>query len=235
MSNTENQPAAPTDIIFQGILAFLLPFFLRPAFGDAGNAALTIIQLVEAYNAATPRELDLAGQIVILSTAAMDSLRRSAAPDLPDNKVLRYRASAASLTRSAARLQKTLDALQKARDPDRKPIRAFAQKTAPSEPVTPRPVVPSSQPAPQPAPQPTQAAPVPPRTDIFRRENPAASDPVMEAMQLEAHTAIKALQAQNASLTSVAFPVIPDPAMAATAATQAAMASAGYKTAAPPR
>ena len=243
MSSTANQPATTTDVIFQGILTFLLPFFLRPACGDARNAAMTILQLIEAFDAATARELDLAGQILILSTAAMDSLRRSAAPDLPDTKVLRYRASAASLTRAAARLQKTLDTLQKAHEPDRKPIRDVERKAAPADRAAPRPVAPSSQSAPrQPAPspqtvpqqaaQPTRTAPTPPKPDSMRREHPPLPDPAIEAMQIEAHAAITPLKARTASLTSVAFPVIPDPAMAATAAAQAAMAQAGFKTAA---
>jgi hypothetical protein len=146
-------------------------------------------------------------------------------PDLPDSKVLSYRASAVSLTRSAARLQKTLDTLQKSRDPNQKPIRAFTKRPAHTQASAPQ----------EAKPAPAQAAPIPPKTARPPSANPAIPDPIIEKMQLNAHTAIKALQAQNVSLTSVAFPVIPDPAMAAKAAAQAAMASIRHKTSGPPR
>ncbi len=237
MSNpvpAEEAPQTSTDVMFQGILALLLPFFLPSAYGDVHAAGMTIIHLIEAFNAATPRELDLAGQIVILSSAATDSLQRSMTPDLPDNKVLGYRASAVSLTRSAARLQKTLDTLQKSRDPSEKPIRAFIQEPAPTEQPTPQAANPRPNQAAEPVPSVAPRAPSPQKTIRPPGENQAISAPMIEKMQLDAHTAIKTLQTQNASLTSVAFPAIPDPAMAAKAAAHDAMAGANHKAAAPP-
>ena len=59
---TQSEPVAsePTtaDCLFGTIMGFLLPFFLTGAGGNPQIAEAAIKELIEAYNAATPTELD---------------------------------------------------------------------------------------------------------------------------------------------------------------------------------
>jgi hypothetical protein len=97
--------------IMQGILAFLLPFFL-PVSVSAEAARDAIQDLLDGYNPAGPRELGLAGRIVGFSTAAMDNLRLSMGPNLPESRVMRYRSNAVALNRAAERCERALEAIQ---------------------------------------------------------------------------------------------------------------------------
>lgn len=116
MTQNKTDPATrifPQDCIFQTILDFMLPFFLAGAGSDVDLARAAIFELLDAYNATTTQELDLAGRIIIFSTAAMDNLRLSMSDaDMSDAKKLRYRSSAVALSRSAEHCRKVLDALQ---------------------------------------------------------------------------------------------------------------------------
>jgi hypothetical protein len=116
---THSEPAAsePTtaDCLFGTIMGFLLPFFLAAAGGNPQIAKAAIKELIEAYNAATPTELDLVGRIIGFSTVAMDNLRLSMIPGLSDTKILRYRSNAATLSRSSDNARTMLEALQAGR------------------------------------------------------------------------------------------------------------------------
>jgi hypothetical protein len=103
----------PSECIFQSIVGFMLPFFLVGAGGDPDLAHAAIVELIDAYAAATLRELDLVGCIISFNLAAMDDLRRSMSdPDMSDAKVLRYRSNAVALSRSAERCRQTLEVMQ---------------------------------------------------------------------------------------------------------------------------
>lgn len=103
-TQTINQPdtdPSAFDCVLGNILGFMLPFFLVSAAGNAGLARAAIKELIDAYQASSPAELDLVGRIIGFSIAAMDNLRLSMAPDLSDTKVLRYRCNAVTLSRSS--------------------------------------------------------------------------------------------------------------------------------------
>jgi hypothetical protein len=108
-------PPDPIDCLFATILGFTLPFHLV-AGGDPSLARVAILELIEAYNPATAAELDLVGRLAGFSAASMDNLRLSMRPGLPDTKVLKYRANAVALGRSAEQCRKGLEAMQTKRE-----------------------------------------------------------------------------------------------------------------------
>jgi hypothetical protein len=140
MSHTESQPDT-VDCLFTTILNFLLPFYLAGAGGNAEIARIAIADLVEAYDAATTRELDLAGRLTGYNAAAMDNLRLSMRADLSDQKILQYRNNAVALSRLAEQSRSLLEAMQIKRQ------QAHAQQPMPQ----PRPA-PVSPPKPSPPP-----------------------------------------------------------------------------------
>jgi hypothetical protein len=61
MSTTDHDVAS-IDCLFETILGFMLPFFfLVGAGGNADIARAAVRELIDAYNASTPTELDLVG------------------------------------------------------------------------------------------------------------------------------------------------------------------------------
>lgn len=115
MSHASSQ-TNPIDCLFTTILGVIVPFHLVANDGDAATIQAAVLELIEAYAAATAPELDLVGRMIGFATAAMDNLRLSARPELSDSKVLRYRASAIALNRSAEQCRKTLEAMQAKRE-----------------------------------------------------------------------------------------------------------------------
>ncbi|HBK09153.1 MAG TPA: hypothetical protein DDZ81_25390 [Acetobacteraceae bacterium] len=100
----------------------LMPFALLASNDDPAKARATITAMIQAYNPADTIELGLIGRIVGFSLAAMENLRLSMAdPHMPDAKVLRCRASAASLSRSAEQCRAALNALRAAPKPEQRP------------------------------------------------------------------------------------------------------------------
>lgn len=100
----------------------LMGFVLISSNDDADKARFVIADMIRAHHPADTTELNLITQIVGFGLAAMDSLRRSIAdPDMPDTKVLRYRTSAASLSRSAEQCRAALNALRAAANPAERP------------------------------------------------------------------------------------------------------------------
>lgn len=196
--------AAITDCISATIVGFVVPFFLAGAKGSQSVAAAAVQELIDAYHAGTPTELDLVGRIVGFSIAAMDNLRLSVTPGLSDAKLLRYRGNAVTLCRSSDTARKMLDALkagrQVTRDVPRPPIAAA--------PPTPKLVPPANAPAAATAPN---ARP---------SENPADID----AMKRDARTLMAAFSRDGAA--GSVSPLIPDTATMVRAAARAAVAAA---------
>ena len=57
--------SSAADCVLANILGFMLPFFLVSAGGNADLARSAIKELIDAYQASTPLELDLVGRIKI--------------------------------------------------------------------------------------------------------------------------------------------------------------------------
>jgi hypothetical protein len=152
MSHPESQPDT-VDCLFTTILNFLLPFYLVGAGCNADIARVAIADLVEAYDAATTRELDLAGRLIGYSAAAMDNLRLSMRADLSDRKILQYRSNAVALGRLTEQSRLLLEAMQTRRQ------QAHAQHPMPQpRPAPVAPPKPSAPPHGQPPAQPHASA-----------------------------------------------------------------------------
>jgi hypothetical protein len=98
--------------IFDTVVANLIPYYLAAAKGDETAAARTVLALIKVHNPVDPPEIELAGRIIGFAAAASDNLRLSMRPGLSDAKVLRYRANAASLDRSAEKCRTALADMQ---------------------------------------------------------------------------------------------------------------------------
>jgi hypothetical protein len=145
ISQPDPDPSA-FDCILGNIFGFMLPFFLASAAGNAGLARTAIKELIDAYQASSPAELDLVGRVIGFSIAAMDNLRLSMTPDLSATQVLRCRCNAVSLNRSSDQALKILEAVQAKREQSRK-IPRPSVAAAPPPPVRPgTPIRPSSPP-----------------------------------------------------------------------------------------
>jgi hypothetical protein len=202
---TIDSVATPTtDCIFATILGFMLPFFLAGAAGNQQIATIAIRELIDAYNARTPTELDLVGRIVGFSIAAMDNLRLSMAPGLSDTKVLRYRANAVTLCRSSDTARKMLDALQAGQEVKRD---------------VPRPSIATAPPAPRPVP-PVNA----PATAKLPNAGASELPTDIDTMKRDARTMMAAFS-RNGGQGTVS-PLTPDTATMVRAAARAAVAAA---------
>ncbi len=111
----------------------LMGFVIVAANDDPDKARSVIADMIRAYSPADTIELAIVSQIVGFSLASMDSLHRSIAdPDMPDTKILRYRASAASLSRSAEQRRAALNALRAAAKPAERPAEPTKPAVAPA-------------------------------------------------------------------------------------------------------
>jgi hypothetical protein len=220
-AQTINQPdTAPSafDCILGNILEFMLPFFLVSAGGNTNLARAAIKELIDAYQASTPEQLDLVGRIIGFSTAAMDNLRLSMAPDLSATKVLRYRSNAVTLSRSSDQALKILEAAQARQEQSRK---------------IPRPSVAAAPPLPmRPAKTTMSAPPVPPPLSAVSSNGGLTNGGVsrfpaidIETMRRDARIMMAAFS-KNDTHSSTAIPAMLDPAASAAAAARAAIASA---------
>lgn len=125
-----SKPEASTmDQAIQATCNTLMHFLLIAPGVDPEQARATIADMIRAYNPADTIELGLIDRIVGFGLAAMDSLRLSMAdPAMTDAKVLRYRALAASLSRSAEQCRVALENLRIRSKPDQ-PAPARPDKT----------------------------------------------------------------------------------------------------------
>jgi hypothetical protein len=197
---TQSDPNTPvTDCIIATIVGFMLPFFLAGAGGNQDVAKAAIRELLDAYNAGTPTELDLAGRIVGFSIVAMDNLRLSMAPDLSDTKVLRYRCNAVTLSRSSDTARKMLDALKAGREVKRE---------------VPRPSIAAA----PPAPKPTQSV-NPPLAAKLPSGGVSEAPMDIDAMKRDARIMMAAFSKNGVQPASI--PMIPNAAAAIDAALRA--------------
>lgn len=112
---TASQPET-MDRAFEAICMLLMPFFLIGARDDPEKARGAVSDLLHTYGPANVRELDLAARVVGFGAVALDNLRLSMAnPTLSDTKVLRYRSSAVSLSRSSEQCRATLKKMRSER------------------------------------------------------------------------------------------------------------------------
>jgi len=111
---------APTDAVMAGtapaetalgqVLAFLLPFFLKGAAGDADLAHATALQMLDSFAVTSSKDLLLAAQIIAFSLSALDTLGTAVAvTDLSPSARLRLRGNANALHRAGEQCRKALD------------------------------------------------------------------------------------------------------------------------------
>ncbi len=112
----------------------LIGFVIVACNGNPDKARAVIADMILAYKPADTVELTLISQIVGFGLASMDSLRRSMAdPDMPDARVLRYRTSAASLSRSAEQCRVALNTLRAAANPAERPAAPAKPQMPPAD------------------------------------------------------------------------------------------------------
>jgi hypothetical protein len=133
---TAVQPETMTRAL-EAVCMLLMPFFLLGAGDDQEKARAAVADLLRSYNPATVQELDLAARVIGFSAAALDNLRLSVGtPTLSDTKVLRYRSTAVSLSRSAEQCRATLKRIQTDQPEKPIPLPAPAKRPTPLPPMT---------------------------------------------------------------------------------------------------
>ncbi len=115
ISTAAISPPAISPAIVETLLAGLATLFLTGAGGDAAAARRAASQMLGVYRPESEDELRLAANIIGFSFHALEALGQAAAPDMPLTRVLRLRGSAVSLSREAAKAERQLAQLQKAR------------------------------------------------------------------------------------------------------------------------
>lgn len=129
-----NPDSSSMNLAIEAACDNLIGFVIVASSGNPDKARAVIADMILAYNPADTIELNLISQIVGFGLASMDSLRRSIAdPDMPDARVLRYRTSAASLSRSAEQCRAALNALRAAANPVERPAAPTKPQTAPAD------------------------------------------------------------------------------------------------------
>jgi hypothetical protein len=108
-------PVTLPEAILDTILDRLAVFFLAAAGNDMTAARDAVRQLLSDYSPQTARELNLAAETITLQMHALNALCHAAGPDLSDNKVLRLRGCAVSLSREQHKAHRKLDQIQKVR------------------------------------------------------------------------------------------------------------------------
>ena len=101
MSETNTTFPRPSEIFLDMIIAFVAPMFLSATGGDIVCARMAAIETINAYRAETQADLIAIAQIIAFGLAALSSLSRSMAEDLPLPLVLRLRANATACNRAA--------------------------------------------------------------------------------------------------------------------------------------
>jgi hypothetical protein len=116
-ATTRNLPEAILETVLNGLAAV----FLAAVNSDADAARHAAARMLDVYRPQTEDELRLAANIIAFSFQALSALGQAAALDLPVDRALRLNASAVSLSREAAKAERRLVQLRKARQP---PIQA---------------------------------------------------------------------------------------------------------------
>jgi hypothetical protein len=100
----------------QHAIAALVPFFVDGPTNSVKTARLAVEALLDDYQAGTPRELQLAAQIIALGWASMACLRAAVATrNLSVREALRLQDSAIALDRSSQKASKALQSRRKER------------------------------------------------------------------------------------------------------------------------
>src|SRR5487761_2298798 len=129
MSETNTTFPRPSEIFLDMIIAFVAPMFLSATGGDIVCARMAAIETINAYRAETQADLIAIAQIIAFGLAALSSLSRSMAEDLPLPLVLRLRANATACNRAA-------EQHRRARNPAT-PVPQTAAAPVPAAPVSP--------------------------------------------------------------------------------------------------
>jgi hypothetical protein len=127
-------PATIPQAILDTVLGGLAALFLTGAGGDITAARQAAAHMLAAYRPETQDELRLAAAIVGFSFHALEALGQAAAPDLPFTRILRLRGSAVSLSREAAKAERRLLQLRKARVQDQ-PAETRSEPAQPEPPA----------------------------------------------------------------------------------------------------
>ena len=115
MSDSSRLIQSPERLLGQAIAA-LVPFFLDSPTSDVKAAREMASGLLSDYQAVTPKEIQLAAQIVAQGWAVMACLRTSvAAKNLTLDEKLNFQESAIKLDRASQKATKALEASQKQR------------------------------------------------------------------------------------------------------------------------
>ncbi len=126
---TMSLPATVPVAILETVLIGLTAVFLTGAGGDIAMAREAARQMLGIYQPQSEDELRLAANIIAFGFRTVETLGQASAPGLPTAVMLRLHASAVGLSREAARAERRLVQLRKARQPV---IAAQATKTAPA-------------------------------------------------------------------------------------------------------
>jgi hypothetical protein len=123
--NKQAAPIRPSERLRAQAIAALVPFFSDGSGTDETAARRAAEGLLDDYNAATPKELQLSTQIIALGWAAMACLRAAvAAKHVSMNDVLRLQDNAIALDRSSQKAAKALAARRKERAKNQKAMTA---------------------------------------------------------------------------------------------------------------
>jgi hypothetical protein len=156
--------ARSRDILLNLVLILLTPLFLAGTDGDLALARAAACETIAAYRAQHHMSLVRAARVIAFSLAALDSLSLSMRDDLSIPLILRLRANANALNRSAERAECMLEEVPCAAAEPQKPIdeaairasvaeaqaRAAAARATIQEAAAEPPPQPALQPAPQP-------------------------------------------------------------------------------------
>jgi hypothetical protein len=115
MSDANGTIQSP-DRLRRHAIANLVPFFVESPDSDPTTARLAAEEILNGYNATTPKELQLSTQIIALGWASMACLRAAvAAKNLSMEDILRLQDHAIALDRTSQKATKALDARRKER------------------------------------------------------------------------------------------------------------------------
>ncbi len=98
----------PADILFNLVVAFLVPMFLTASQGDITYARLAAIETVNGYGLRRTADLITIAQIIAFGLAALGSLSLSLADDVSVKMALRLRGNATSCNRAAEQNRRAL-------------------------------------------------------------------------------------------------------------------------------
>lgn len=153
-------------VVVELILSRLAVLFLGTVGNNAVAARAAALELLAAYHPETADELRLAANIVMLGLQGIEALSQAAAADVPLPQVVRLRSGGMGLMREAAKAERRLAQVQKARLTEQKaePVRVEAKQE------------PLAAPHPVRAPHPVPSAPIA-ASPAARERGPAAIDP----------------------------------------------------------